>query len=385
VSSVEHASLELASALEKDTPYDAILYDCRLDDEDIDRVLESVQQLGNCGAGLPILLTSTSRYSALKFLEKSGHARSIISTPPRLSELYSSVGKSGNSAAREVPATTARDTLPANDERPLAGNSILVADDNEINRKLAGRILRDLGATVSEVKDGIEAVDAVVLGHYDLILMDVHMPGMDGMEATGKIRSLPGDRSRIPVVALTANAMQGDKERFLTAAMDDYLPKPLTVESIQAVVGRWCRAGSLAEHNIQHSDETATEHKALQVLDQRLGIRLAAGDPDIWRQSINILCDTLPEEMVKMDVALADKDTEQLRRLAHKLHGSTSYCGTTALKQALKALEDYCNGGAEKNLPALVEDVRREADRLMELCRQPGFPGALEETNQARD
>ena len=116
---------------------------------------------------------------------------------------------------------------------------ILVVDDNEINRKLSTILLHQWGIEVDEAADGAAAVEACGRQHYDLILMDVHMPEMDGIEATRRIRMLQAGGKLTPVVALTANALSGDRERYLAAGMDDYLEKPLTDEALRKTIEKW--------------------------------------------------------------------------------------------------------------------------------------------------
>jgi two-component system sensor histidine kinase/response regulator len=119
---------------------------------------------------------------------------------------------------------------------------ILLADDNETNRLLARTILREEGFTVDEALTGTEAVDAARERAYDLILMDVSMPDMDGLTATRTIRQFTGKAGSVPILAMTAHAMPGDRERCLAAGMDDHIPKPLNRAGLLASVGRWLAA-----------------------------------------------------------------------------------------------------------------------------------------------
>ena len=116
---------------------------------------------------------------------------------------------------------------------------ILIAEDNAINRELATQMLARLGLTATTVNNGREAVTAAAGGLFDIILMDIQMPEMDGLSATAAIRKLPGLLARVPIVAVTANAMVGDRERYLAAGFDDYLAKPLRLEQISEIILRW--------------------------------------------------------------------------------------------------------------------------------------------------
>lgn len=123
---------------------------------------------------------------------------------------------------------------------------ILLAEDNPINQKIALKMLEQAGYAAEAVNSGIEAVEAVRKARYDLVLMDIQMPGMDGYEATARIRRLEGDQRHTPIVALTANAMEGDRERCLAAGMDDYLAKPVHRQELYRTIRRWLASAEAA-------------------------------------------------------------------------------------------------------------------------------------------
>jgi CheY-like chemotaxis protein len=116
---------------------------------------------------------------------------------------------------------------------------VLLAEDNAINSRVAMRMLEKLGYRVDLASNGKEAVDMLEMLPYDLILMDCQMPTMDGFEATRKIRRCQGERGRVPIIAVTANSMEGDKDRCLQAGMDDYIAKPIQVERLREILERW--------------------------------------------------------------------------------------------------------------------------------------------------
>lgn len=117
---------------------------------------------------------------------------------------------------------------------------VLLADDNPVNRRLAAIFLKQLGLLIDEVENGEEAVEACRSTGYDLVLMDVHMPVMDGIEATRQIRALSNNcNARVPIVALTADAMHEERERFLRSGMDDHIAKPITLQALRSLIELW--------------------------------------------------------------------------------------------------------------------------------------------------
>jgi CheY-like chemotaxis protein len=122
---------------------------------------------------------------------------------------------------------------------------VLLAEDNPVNQKVALIMLQKLGISVDVAATGVEALDALIGVSYDLVLMDCQMPEMDGYEATRRIRERERGKRRIPVVAMTANAMVGDREKCLEAGMDDHLPKPVRKEALLLALARWLPAGAL--------------------------------------------------------------------------------------------------------------------------------------------
>jgi CheY-like chemotaxis protein len=157
----------------------------------------------------------------------------------------------GKAAANSAKASDAG-------EAPAAARKlrILVAEDNPANQTVAKALLSKAGHHVDVVANGIEAVNAVRAVPYDVVLMDVHMPEMDGITATKAIRVLVGERGRVPIVALTADAMTGDRERCLAGSMDDYVSKPFEASALFAVIARWSDRGD-------RKDQPAAAKRAL--------------------------------------------------------------------------------------------------------------------------
>jgi hypothetical protein len=146
--------------------------------------------------------------------------------------------------AAEAPAALEPATAASGTESRSLGYHVLVVDDIETNRRVAGHMLRRIGCTFDLVDGGSAALAALAENHYDVVLMDCQMPDMDGYETTAEIRSREAGGARIPIVAMTANAMAGDRIRCLEAGMDDYLSKPVQPAAVAAAVERWGRGAT---------------------------------------------------------------------------------------------------------------------------------------------
>jgi PAS domain S-box-containing protein len=259
--------------------------------------------------------------------------------------------------------------------RPPVSARILVAEDNPVNQKVAVKILERLGYRVEVADNGQEAVDACARTGYDALLMDCQMPIMDGFVATAKIREQEGEKRRTPIVAMTASAMAGDRERCLAAGMDDYVSKPISPESISEVLRRWIkRPGASLEA------EAETEDGPSSPLDQSVIEVLWSIDEDgsLLREVIDTFLRIAPKRLESLQAA---SDPAVIERTAHSFLGSCANLGALRMAELCAKLEQLGRGGSTegaKELVAALEDdyrgVRRaleaEKERLKERPRQ---------------
>ncbi len=242
------------------------------------------------------------------------------------------------------------------DTQSIRPMKILVAEDNQTNQFLARATLEKQGHRVEIVNNGIDAVKAVRLTSYDLVLMDVNMPEKDGVEATADIRELDGEKGRIPIIALTANALKGDKERFLAAGMNDYLSKPLDRKKLVAAINAWT-GGSNALDGTPSSDPRAMS-EAAEVLDPAI--------LEDWRTFLPAeQFATLIEEQVTDSRASLQRLKEAVEagafddagKLAHELTGSCGAIGMLDVQRLAKNLELACMEERREDALALAPAV----------------------------
>ena len=254
---------------------------------------------------------------------------------------------------------------------------VLIVDDGDINRKLAKILMEQLGGETDLAENGAQAVDACNRNAYDLILMDAHMPIMDGVEATRRIRdSEKGGKRHTCIIALTANALSGDRERYLAAGMDEYLSKPINEMALVSLLKKLdltvAESISTPSSELTADDESRGYDQALlPLIDPQMGVELSFGDRVIWRTVLVMLLDSLPE--YSSSLISARDDQAKLYQAAHKLAGASSYCGTPALSQQAKILESLAKKGDKDSTMKALNDLLREIERLLAL-RKNGDP-----------
>jgi CheY-like chemotaxis protein/HPt (histidine-containing phosphotransfer) domain-containing protein len=315
-------------------------------------------------AGLPMLLISGAVIQpGSEWLTSLGFD-GIIRKPMRLGDVAAGLwqlleGHGGGPTIRRQAGQS--DPAP----KPVAaagdGLRVLVVDDNSVNQKVAARMLTKLGCKVTLAADGREAVDMVQRLPQNMVFMDCMMPEMDGYEATAAIRGLAGPVARTPIIAMTANAMQGDRERCLAAGMDDYLSKPVQLDQLRAALVRWTNAAPApAAVPAPHPTEVAT---GLPPVDPAVleGFRQLQepGEPDVVVEFIDLFLDDLPDRLTAIRGAIASEAAEALRATAHALKGSAAYMGAKTLSGICKSVEDAARAGD-------LTTASRETARLLE-------------------
>jgi two-component system sensor histidine kinase BarA len=249
---------------------------------------------------------------------------------------------------------------------PLSSRApkVLCVDDNPANLLLVQTLLEDMGAKVLAVESGYAAVKAVQSESFDLVLMDVQMPGMDGRQSTETIRQWESERhcTPLPIVALTAHAMANEKRALLQSGMDDYLTKPISERQLAQVVLKWTGLALRNQGPERISDSTAGNNE-LPVLDHEEGLRLAAGKADLAADMLAMLLASLEADREAIRTACENRDQNALIERVHRLHGATRYCGVPQLRAACQRSETLLKQDDPKAVAAL-EELERAINRL---------------------
>lgn len=245
---------------------------------------------------------------------------------------------------------------------------VLCVDDNPANLLLVQTLLEDMGAKVLAVESGYAAVKAVQKETFDLVLMDVQMPGMDGRQSTEAIRQWESERhcTPLPIVALTAHAMANEKRALLQSGMDDYLTKPISERQLAQVVLKW--TGLALRNQSPERNSDAQGGSELLVLDHEEGLRLAAGKADLAADMLAMLLASLEADREAIRQASEANDHNALIERVHRLHGATRYCGVPQLRAACQRSETLLKQQDPKAAAAL-EDLERAINRLASEAR----------------
>jgi two-component system sensor histidine kinase BarA len=254
---------------------------------------------------------------------------------------------------------------------PLSSRAprVLCVDDNPANLLLVQTLLEDMGAKVLAVESGYAAVKAVQSESFDLVLMDVQMPGMDGRQSTETIRQWESERhcTPLPIVALTAHAMANEKRALLQSGMDDYLTKPISERQLAQVVLKWTGL-ALRNQGPERASESAAGNHELPVLDHEEGLRLAAGKADLAADMLAMLLASLEADREAIRSARESHDQNALLERVHRLHGATRYCGVPQLRAACQRSETLLKQDDPKAAAAL-DELERSINRLAAQAR----------------
>ena len=278
-------------------------------------------------------------------------------------------------AARlNIDLETVRDTPNENDQTTQSNARILVVDDNPANLQLAGELLRGLNTHVVSASSGQAALDACAHEEFDLIFMDIQMPGMDGIETTRELRLRAQGGQRTPIIALTAHSMTEQKAELLIAGLDDCISKPVSEAQLAHVINRWINLTDRKIRELVATPPAAEAEPDAQTtlntaeacpVDIALSLRLANNKPALARDMLVMLLKNLDAERNEINQAYEGKDFEQMEVLVHKLYGSCCYCGVPRLKKISSLLDKILQHQQYDQLAAPVTTLNNEIEEVL--------------------
>jgi len=360
-----------------------------------------------------IMMTSIGNHGEAQSLQKKGFA-GYLTKPVRQSELFECLrAVMGDGRNREEKRIVTKDTLPSEMSEHIR---VLVAEDNPTNQQVALAMLKKLGLSADAVANGQEAVDAVSKIPYDMVLMDVRMPQMDGFEATKKIRqhetSDNGDRehlngvrtgtsgqqdnshveqeidqqspenrqqetvegggqqsllggSHIPIVAMTAHAMKGDREKCLQAGMDDYIAKPVQPEALSEVIEKW-----VSEKNNSNNETEEEEHdgqkdvRSAVIYDKKVLMERMMGDEELANSILRDFLNDIPGQVNTLKECLDKKDKDGAQRAAHSIKGAAGSVGALALQKTAYNIEKCVKTTGITDINTILADLNTDLENF---------------------
>ena len=356
----------LQRAARSGEPFGLLLLDKHMPEMDGFTLAERIKQSSEFAVASIIMLTSGDQPGDADRCRELGIA-SYLMKPVKQSELLNAI-------------LTVRGIFFPPEERPTQvihprGHlRVLLAEDNPVNQMLAVLLLEKQGHTVVVASNGREALAALEQQPFDLVLMDVQMPEMDGFEATAHIRAKERETGRhVPIIALTAHAMKGDQQRCLQAGMDAYISKPIEVraliEALEGIVPTSCQSEAVA----------CREPHSAELIDRAAALKRVGDRPENLRKLAGLFLAECAKLMPEIHDAIVLADASRLRRAAHTLKGSVACFAAKAAEEAAQRLEtmgrDGNLAGAEEAWKALEEEIERLNPELAAIAREEGNHG----------
>jgi PAS domain S-box-containing protein len=344
----------LQKSIAENHPFKIILLDAHMPTMDGFALAERIKQDRQWRGVKLIMLTSAGQPEDVSRCQTLGIS-AYLTKPVKQSELFDVIVSV--LSPREPPSGGPQPRIRSRSTRP--GLNVLLAEDNAVNQLLASRILEILGHQVTVVSNGREALSAARAGRFDLIVMDVQMPEMDGFEATAAIRELEQSTGgHIPIIAVTAHAMKGDRERCLAAGMDSYVSKPIRVTDVEEAVTQLMAAKKLSYAGSPAEGSIVDEAAILAGMD---------GNRKLFRDLTQIFVADCPKQLAEIKTAIQMRDAERLRRAAHGLKGSV---GNFAAKKAFETAGQLETMGKNGNLDAAQGACTALESELSQLTRE---------------
>ena len=324
-------------AQQEGAPYQAVLMDWKMAGMDGIEAARNIQADQRLQTIPTIIMVSAYHRGDFESNLEAVEISSWVSKPASPSILFNAIAEAVMDKSPSTHGIEPSDNASTKSHgRQLQGLQVLLAEDNHVNQMVAEQILASAGIEVTTVTDGRLAVEAVEQQHFDLVLMDIQMPEMDGYQATQIIRE-QFNAIELPIIAMTANAMQGDREKALEAGMNDHIPKPIDVNILFTTLQQWKRYKKGNNTPSEEGDITTTERPA--TLDIEEGCARLMGNRELYQTVVEAFIEDSENLMQQLHQQQADSEWEQAKRTLHALKGSAANISahhTTALAQQLE-------------------------------------------------
>jgi signal transduction histidine kinase/DNA-binding response OmpR family regulator len=363
----EEALHRVAQADANDRPYQLLLLDWKMPGMDGVACAQALVERTTLRHPAPVVLMATAfgRAEVRQRLDAQQMEVGALLTKPVTPSTLLDVCTTALGRAPLVSTRSARRKEAQLDHRTaLAGAHVLLVEDNAINQELAVDLLSRAGVVVSVASDGQEALDTLARERFDAVLMDCQMPVMDGYAATRALRQQPSLRA-LPVIAMTANAMVGDREAALAAGMNDHIAKPIVVDEMLGTLARWVKP--VRTPTGEDSSPRTDTFVGLSNIDTLRGLANTGGDGALYRRMLSLFREREADFVQRFNAARAARDAGAAMRAAHDLKGEAATLGMQAVEEAAAALERGCLDGArDADIDDMVRKVSSQLERVIE-------------------
>jgi len=359
----------LEQAQLRETRFDLILLDVMMPEMDGFETAERIKSRFDFYQSVIMILTSVGQRGDAARCRELGIS-AYLTKPIKQSELFDAIIavlalRNQDAEHRNlITRHSLRETRSDRAMGPSKSLHILLAEDNVVNQKVATKILEKWGHSIVVASSGKEALEACEKERFDLIFMDVQMPDLDGFEATQIIRAREKDCGRhIPIVAMTAHAMKGDKGKCLAAGMDDYVSKPINRDELFSVIEKFAKSGEATGNNISLSSKHDEAFTA-EVFDIAKALEIAGGNKAFLKELADLFFENLPGYVAKIREAISMEDSGALEGAAHDLKGSVGNFAAKRAHNAACQLEVIGNKGTLADADQLLSELMEELSSL---------------------
>ncbi|MDX8395522.1 MAG: response regulator [Mariprofundaceae bacterium] len=375
----------LAMFVHPDTDYQLVILDWKMPSLNGLEVLKRIRSLETY-KNIPVMMMSAFGTDEEVKAAKHEGAEAFLMKPLRQSPLFNAIiNILGEKDGNHMPSPDISHQTESS-MNVLEGISLLLVEDNKINQKVATEVLEASGVMVDIANHGLEALDRVQKKNYDIVLMDIQMPEMGGLEATEIIRSKLNLKD-LPIIAMTANAMAGDRELCLDSGMNDYISKPIDVDALHIILQKWIHGVSNNEQKIvaNSTPDLAIGPDHLQPLDIIAGVKGVGGDEMLFREALSDFVELYSDVIGQIRTLLNESNMTDAERLAHTITGLAGTFRAPLMRETALALELTLRKGTSEDRDELLDKLSLEIDKVISFIQQlpPLGEPALENSDES--
>ncbi len=367
--SAKQALAMLRGLADAGEPIGLVLSDVNMPDHDGYELAQWIRAEPSLRDSRIILLTSSNRQGALQ-LRRDLRIESQLMKPVKQSDLLDAIGQALGLTihSQRLVDVAAPENESADDTQPsVAPLRILLAEDNHVNQRLAVGLLEKYGHQVVVAENGQAAVELFRDSEFDLILMDVQMPVLDGLEATRRIREMEHEAgTHIPIIAMTAHALVGDRDRCLASGMDDYISKPIRIGQTLAVIGR----ATGTTPGVAFNEPSPIPLTPSPLVDWDQAFDTVGGDESLLRELVQVFVDEADLMLNEIQLAVDSQNIKDLRRSAHAVKGALQHLGAGGTAETAKQLEFLSESEQLDGAAGLLSDLRNQTARIVAEFRE---------------